>query len=1122
MAIGFQANSGRIHSDSKFRIGRLNRARTLRRNEFIKIKTVNYSIDFAVDEDELLTGFVGNANKKVNVVAALIQIIDMFRQGGLQQQLVLQSRDIFPEGDNRLQVMGFIRALIENSNIFSQNRLLYVTITNDDNNHFSYFINGNEVISSYIDNLRYADSQRAGSDLLGVVNTMSIKKLTFRRVMADAPIPGNVFNEGAFSIYYNQNLDIDLSKYGIYRNFEEMNSLVEPCLITAIKHSKLPFGVVTDLISNIKTRWINIYDLTRLFRINKVNLTVYLYNYKAKIFRTAKYVTGFKHGLKLGLYEKHYFIIDQTKYTTFAISHYNELKDIFNWGNIIFNGSRIKRSNLRFLKSHHLIAAMLNNDMLTKIPKMDLAKTPYWKEFKNIYDGEADILEYNPDTCTKDIKYTVKKHKFEHVYTADFESQVQFNSDTEDNYHLPYMCSVQELDIDFNSVTVTKTFFEKRRFSCVSALLNEIKPHSVVYFHNLGYDFQFIMNDPKTWIIGILKKGGTVYSATVSWYGKRIDFRCSYALIKQPLRKFPDCFGLKELDKEIMPYETYRQDEIMNGLVLKPIKDALKYISSKSKRLQFVSNLMKLNLCVGDKFLYQEYAKYYCERDVDLLSNGLRAFKNQIHEICDLNVINYLTLGAISLAYFTKEGCFTGVKKLALNPYKFIMKTMVGGRVMMKDNKKQYTNERVQDFDANALYPSATCRLSGFLIGNPKIIKDQAHFNHLMKIVDPEIESSGENLFVKVKILKIGKRRQFPLQVIKEKGKANHFTNDIEGKIIYVTGIALEDLIKYHDIEDSDVEFIQGYHFDEGRNSIARIVMERLYRMRQKLKIEGNPIQTTYKELMNSFYGKTLQKEVPVSVKVMNNKEQFDKYRNRYRNSLVGFEEYNNGYLVTANSRIDNHFAIPQVGCQILAMSKRIMNEVFCLAEDIKLYIDYQDTDSMHIREYDVHLLDNAFEIMHQRKLIGSNMGQFHCDFAKFNGSEGTVYATKGYRIGKKFYIDKVACTVNDKTSYHIRCAGINQVAIVQACKDFNCDPMGVYKRLYDGKEIDFNLTTPITEELEALFNKYNLEVPSSNVFFKRDSYLRTSNRIDFTRLIHFPNKTKMKLKTKLKLKLKV
>jgi hypothetical protein len=38
-------------------------------------------------------------------------------------------------------------------------------------------------------------------------------------------------------------------------------------------------------------------------------------------------------------------------------------------------------------------------------------------------------------------------------------------------------------------------------------------------------------------------------------------------------------------------------------------------------------------------------------------------------------------------------------------------------------------------------------------------------------------------------------------------------------------------------------------------------------------------------------------------------------------------------------------------------MSKRIMNEVMCLAEQNKLKLYYQDTDSIHIKEEDIEVL---------------------------------------------------------------------------------------------------------------------------------------------------------------------
>lgn len=45
----------------------------------------------------------------------------------------------------------------------------------------------------------------------------------------------------------------------------------------------------------------------------------------------------------------------------------------------------------------------------------------------------------------------------------------------------------------------------------------------------------------------------------------------------------------------------------------------------------------------------------------------------------------------------------------------------------------------------------------------------------------------------------------------------------------------------------------------------------------------------------------------------------------------------------------------------ILDMSKRIMNEVMCLAEDLKINIYYQDTDSMHIEADKIEKLSDEF-----------------------------------------------------------------------------------------------------------------------------------------------------------------
>jgi hypothetical protein len=59
---------------------------------------------------------------------------------------------------------------------------------------------------------------------------------------------------------------------------------------------------------------------------------------------------------------------------------------------------------------------------------------------------------------------------------------------------------------------------------------------------------------------------------------------------------------------------------------------------------------------------------------------------------------------------------------------------------------------------------------------------------------------------------------------------------------------------------------------------------------------------------------------------------------------------------------IDKYFNFTLLGVQILSMSKRIMNEVMCLAFSIGCHIYYQDTDSMHIEVADVPRLKKKEE----------------------------------------------------------------------------------------------------------------------------------------------------------------
>ena len=133
------------------------------------------------------------------------------------------------------------------------------------------------------------------------------------------------------------------------------------------------------------------------------------------------------------------------------------------------------------------------------------------------------------------------------------------------------------------------------------------------------------------------------------------------------------------------------------------------------------------------------------------------------------------------------------------------------------------------------------------------------------------------------------------------------------------------------------------------------------------------------------------------------------------------------------------------------------MNEVMCLAEDLGIEIYYQDTDSMHI-EYDkVEDLDKAFITKYGRKLIGSDMGNFHTDFEPKN-----AYCIQHISLGKKMYLDVLE--FEDKNNEiqhrnHIRMKGIpEQVIINHADKYFNGEIIKLYEHIFNGGDVEFNL----------------------------------------------------------------
>ena len=300
---------------------------------------------------------------------------------------------------------------------------------------------------------------------------------------------------------------------------------------------------------------------------------------------------------------------------------------------------------------------------------------------------------------------------------------------------------------------------------------------------------------------------------------------------------------------------------------------------------------------------------------------------------------------------------------------------------------KYEKGKRVVDLDENSLYPTAIIKLLGYPIGKAKnISKEELKSKSFMKYAD--------EFYLKILITKVNKKLHFPcLTTIGERGE-RLWTNDMEGKEIYVDRITLEDLEKYHEIE---YECKAGLMFTEGHNPKIGEVIKGIYELRKMYKKEGNPLQLLYKLMLNVAYGKTIQK--PEDTKVIWRADKTTSVRNLiriYGESIQSIETPKDGKnIFKAKVRIGiiNHWAMPHCGSLVLSQSKRIMNEIMVpYGEDIF----YTDTDSMFMTE------ERYLELKKNKpELFGNELGQLK-EEKHFKGEE--VRIVKAMFLAPKVY----------------------------------------------------------------------------------------------------------------------
>lgn len=914
------------------------------------------------------------------------------------------------------------------------NKMLYDKLVNIEINGVIYSLSSN-----FYDRLMQQliqEEETEGSDKDFIASLEALNNMT---ISLFEKTNKNKKDNGAFFKYIHKT-HFDFTRYDIYN--KALCVYNDNCLIIALKNGGLSEEKLDELRIMSNSKNIPVCKFEEICK--KFNIQINL----KRFYQNKDRITTFGKSQEIyniGLIDEHYFINELTTNTRFSIERYDEIKDK-NRCNEIFGISenKYKRDVKRFIDSYDLVKILIENKetLLTELNIEDLKHTQYYEKV------ETELINLNYDMLTEgnNFRKIVNENQEDKKETKNVFFDFETYTD-ENGKHIPYLCRYkynENKEVFYGKDCGLKMLFH------LSKNINS-KSNITLIAHNSSYDITFIKSYLKN--INEISRGHKIISLQGEFNNLTIKVKDSYLLIPMGLKSFPKTFNIKNCVKEVISYEMYNKSDCLIRRFI-PIVEGLQWIKNENKdEKQFLDNIKRWNLQIEDKYDCIEYSSKYCELDCEILEFGYNTFKKWMLELVNINIDDILTIASLAHKYIINENCYDGVFELSGVPQCFIQKCVVGGRVMTNSNKKiifdKYTHKRLNDFDAVSLYPSAMKRMDGFLKGLPKVITNLSY---------DDIKNK-DGYFIEIKIKNIGIHRQFPLLSYKDENGIRQFTNDLIGKTIFIDKIALEDAINFQKVE---FDIVRGYYFDEGFNTKINETINNLFEARKQLKKQKNPAELVYKLIMNSSYGKSIMKAIESEIKYFNSEDEMNIFVSRNYNWVESRNSIENSKLwrVKLHKPLNSHFNIAHVGVSILSWSKRIMNEVMCLAEDKNIELYYQDTDSIHIDDEGIEILSNEYKQLYNKDLIGNEMGQFHSDFS-LDGCNN-IKAVRSIFLGKKCYIDELQGKDNDgkiHTDYHIRMKGIPNSCILFTADKLKKSVFELYEDLASGKKIRFDLT---------------------------------------------------------------
>lgn len=958
-----------------------------------------------------------------------------------------------------------------------------------------------------------------GSDYIDQLDIGNIEEITIEKL----PEPKRYLKnkDGKFFPYVNTTF-LDLKSYQIYKyendKIELNDSFQTHCFLFTLKKNNIP----EYLVKRVSTSFVSgtafkKSDVKKVAQMLDISITLHQIKTDGKIGKT-RYNPGKTLNADIAIYEGHYFVFEKTSYSKFFIDNYERCKNFENSHDIIrFDRySKPKYGTTAKINSLLMVHKLFNAGYFKQGDMTCFEESSNHKKLKNhvyLNNIENEQYDYNDGFRKRENNKAEKKLK-EEIPTRIFYSDTE--TFTNGEYHDLFLLGVVGQDNDnvkiFNvtSCDSTESDYSSEQlivFRWLNFITNRGENNAKVYFHNAKYDYSVL--EKYLNVTSILKKDNILYRATLRHKDRTVEIVDSYKMISMRLENFNKELELSsEFDKkEAIAYGYYTKENARSRTTTEEYKSHLPFKEQEIFDAEMESDGESYSYNKEDKTF--DPVKYYCsylKMDCLVLKKGMEKFNQIILELTKgkMSVYDSLTISSLTDKYMTLEGAYEGIYEISGNLREYVSRAVMGGKVYVNpEYKKKVIEGKISDYDGVSLYPSAMhrlCKERGLPVG---IAKRYSPTEHNINTWQKKFYS-----IMTVRITKVNKKQQVPCISHRDKNGVMQYTNQIPNDTIVIDSTTLEDYIKFHEIE---YELLDGVFWNEGGNKKMGEIIYNLFQGRLKAKREGkNGLQQVIKLMLNSAYGKTITKKsytkFTIKSKVQRKKlqdkwheidrtPQLDNYIYANFRTIKAYRDMSLCQVEMEEINCDHSFNRGHIGCAILSMSKRIMNEVFDVANTYGYPIYYTDTDSMHLNFDDVPKLEEKYRSTYNRELNGKNLGQFHTDFELPGAdSDSEIYATKSIFLAKKSYLDILESKDKDNkiiNGYHVRLKGITEEGIADSAKKYKNSYEGLFTDLANG------------EEKEMILNPFNVEDNRQKVLFEfMKNGVRT--RKTFTRKVRF------------------